>query len=292
MDTPFQWTKQVASHFGGTRNGLVISWPARIKDRGGIRSQFHHVIDIVPDDPRGHRPRVPGRAERRAAEADRGREHGLHLRRREGAVAPHRRSTSSWPATAPSTRTAGSPAPRRCACRGSPPAATPIPTTSSGSSTTSADDFSQADDLAAPNPAKLKELQAAFDRGARRTQRLSARLELRRAREPGDPAQPDPRAQYVHLLTRARFAFRKASTPDVKNSPTRRRRRRRDPRWRRERHAGDAGRPLRGWGLMLVDGRPTFVHALLEPAAAQVPGRLQPSRSPPGKPRDPLRVHL
>jgi len=48
MDTPFQWTKQIASHWGGTRNGLVISWPARIKDRGGIRTQFHHVIDIYP----------------------------------------------------------------------------------------------------------------------------------------------------------------------------------------------------------------------------------------------------
>jgi arylsulfatase len=48
MDTPFQWTKQIASHFGGTRNGMVISWPARIKDNGGIRPQFHHVIDIAP----------------------------------------------------------------------------------------------------------------------------------------------------------------------------------------------------------------------------------------------------
>lgn len=48
MDTPFQWTKQIASHFGGTRNGLVISWPARIKDKGGIRTQFHHVIDVSP----------------------------------------------------------------------------------------------------------------------------------------------------------------------------------------------------------------------------------------------------
>ena len=46
--TPFKWTKQVASHFGGTRQGMVISWPARIKDVGGIRNQFHHVIDIVP----------------------------------------------------------------------------------------------------------------------------------------------------------------------------------------------------------------------------------------------------
>lgn len=48
MDTPFQWTKQIASHFGGTRNGLAIAWPKVIKDKGGIRPQFHHVIDIVP----------------------------------------------------------------------------------------------------------------------------------------------------------------------------------------------------------------------------------------------------
>ena len=48
MDAPFQWTKQVASHFGGTRNPMIISWPARINDRGGVRSQFLHVIDIVP----------------------------------------------------------------------------------------------------------------------------------------------------------------------------------------------------------------------------------------------------
>lgn len=48
MDTPFQWTKQVASHFGGTRNGIAISWPAGIKAQGELRPQFSHVIDIVP----------------------------------------------------------------------------------------------------------------------------------------------------------------------------------------------------------------------------------------------------
>src|SRR5262249_17771354 len=47
-NTPFQWGKQVASHFGGTRNPLVISWPAKIKDPGGVRWQFHHVIDLAP----------------------------------------------------------------------------------------------------------------------------------------------------------------------------------------------------------------------------------------------------
>jgi arylsulfatase A-like enzyme len=48
FDTPFKWTKQVASHFGGTRQGMAISWPGHIKDVGGIRTQFHHMIDIVP----------------------------------------------------------------------------------------------------------------------------------------------------------------------------------------------------------------------------------------------------
>jgi arylsulfatase len=47
MNTPYQWTKQVASHFGGTRNGAVIHWPNGIKARGEIRSQFHHLIDVA-----------------------------------------------------------------------------------------------------------------------------------------------------------------------------------------------------------------------------------------------------
>jgi arylsulfatase len=48
FDTPFKWTKQIASYFGGTRQGMAISWPGHIKDVGGIRPQFHHIIDIVP----------------------------------------------------------------------------------------------------------------------------------------------------------------------------------------------------------------------------------------------------
>jgi len=47
MDTPYQWTKQVASHWGGTRNGTVVHWPSRIRAKGEVRSQFHHVIDIA-----------------------------------------------------------------------------------------------------------------------------------------------------------------------------------------------------------------------------------------------------
>ncbi|MFT3768210.1 MAG: arylsulfatase [Minicystis sp.] len=48
MNTPFQWVKQIASHLGGSRNPLVVSWPARIADKGAVRTQFFHCIDVVP----------------------------------------------------------------------------------------------------------------------------------------------------------------------------------------------------------------------------------------------------
>jgi arylsulfatase A-like enzyme len=47
MDTPYQWTKQVASHFGGTRNGTIVHWPHGFTARGEVRSQFHHIIDVA-----------------------------------------------------------------------------------------------------------------------------------------------------------------------------------------------------------------------------------------------------
>jgi len=48
MDTPYQWTKQIASHWGGTRNGTIVHWPGGIEARGEVRHQFHHVIDVAP----------------------------------------------------------------------------------------------------------------------------------------------------------------------------------------------------------------------------------------------------
>ena len=48
LDTPYQWTKQVASHWGGTRNGTIVHWPNGIKTKGEVRTQFHHVIDVAP----------------------------------------------------------------------------------------------------------------------------------------------------------------------------------------------------------------------------------------------------
>jgi arylsulfatase len=48
MDTPYQWTKQVRSHWGGTRNGTIVHWPSGFTARGEVRTQFHHVIDVAP----------------------------------------------------------------------------------------------------------------------------------------------------------------------------------------------------------------------------------------------------
>ncbi len=48
MGSPFQWMKQVASHYGGTRNNMVVSWPKGIKEKGGLRTQWHHIIDVMP----------------------------------------------------------------------------------------------------------------------------------------------------------------------------------------------------------------------------------------------------
>ena len=94
FDTPYKWTKQIPSFFGGTRQGMAISWPARIKDKGGIRWQFHHVIDIVPTCSRDWHPGAE-HGGRHRAEADRRREHGLHLRQgQRDAPSPHTPSIS------------------------------------------------------------------------------------------------------------------------------------------------------------------------------------------------------
>ena len=88
MDTPYQWTKQVASHCGGTRNGTIVHWPRGIDAKGEIRHQFHHVIDVAPTVLEVAGLPQPDVRQRRAAEADRGREHGVLVQRRRRRRAP------------------------------------------------------------------------------------------------------------------------------------------------------------------------------------------------------------
>jgi arylsulfatase A-like enzyme len=181
MNAPFQWTKQVASHFGGTRNGMVMHWPRGLKAKGEIRSQFHHVIDVAPTvleaatipEPRtvnGIPQRMMDGVSMLYAAAD--------------AKAADRRTTqyfemfgnrgiyhNGWVA----------------ATRHSIPwvmAKLPAVKDDRWELYNVAEDFSQATDLAASNPTKLKELQAVFEKEAirnhvypiddRRTERFDA----------------------------------------------------------------------------------------------------------------------
>ncbi len=165
FDTPFQWTKQVASHLGGTRQGMAIAWPERIKDAGGLRTQFHHVIDIMPTILDAAGVRAPDTID------------GIKQSPIEGVSMAYTWDKAN--ANAPSTRTtqyfemfgnralyhdgwvaATTPA--------SPPwklSGGPAPDVITGYKWELYDlksDFTQADDLAATNPAKLKEMQDRF----------------------------------------------------------------------------------------------------------------------------------
>jgi arylsulfatase A-like enzyme len=163
-NTPFQWTKQVASHFGGTRNPLVVHWPAGIKAKGEVRSQFHHVIDVAPTvlEAAGlPAPTTVNGVKQRAID-------GISMRYAfDGPKATDRRATQYFEMFG-----------NRAIYHDGWVAATrhSIPWVSVGKLPEFSDDrwelynvaedFSQANDLAAKNPAKLKELQDVFAREA------------------------------------------------------------------------------------------------------------------------------
>jgi len=164
-NTPFQWTKQVASHFGGTRNGMVLHWPKGIKARGEVRSQFHHVVDVAPtalEAAKLPQPKVVNGIKQRPMD-------GVSmLYSADNPKAADRRKTQyfemfgnrgiyheGWMAT---TR------------HSIPWLNVPLPPLKDDvwELYNVNEDFSQANDLAKQNPAKLKELQAVFMKEAAR----------------------------------------------------------------------------------------------------------------------------
>ena len=161
MNAPFQWTKQVATHFGGTRNPMVVHWPKGIKAKGEIRTQFHHVIDVVPTILEACKIPEPKVVNGIAQKPIEGVSMLYSLRRRERQGPADDAVLRAGHATGRSTTTAGWRA-AGTACRGRPPAATTDFINAPWELYNIDDDFSQADDLAAKNPTKLKELQAKF----------------------------------------------------------------------------------------------------------------------------------
>ena len=179
MDTPYQWTKQVASHFGGTRNGTIVHWPNGFDARGEVRSQFHHVIDVaatVLDAAGLPEPTFVNGIQQMPL-------HGVAWRYAfDDAAAPERRETQyfevfcnrgiyhqGWTAVT----------------RHSVPwvfgAELPALDDDVWELYDTNTDWSQAHDLAAEHPEKLAELQAALAHRSRQVQRAAARRPAHRA---------------------------------------------------------------------------------------------------------------
>ena len=174
FDTPFSWTKQIASHFGGTRQGMAISWPKVIKDKGGIRNQFHHVIDIVPTILEAAQIKQPEYRRRHQAEPDRGRQHDVHLRQEERERAVDAQDAVLRDVRRPRDlsrrldREHQGHARRRGITLAPKESVLDYPWELYDLT----NDWTQSDDVAAKNPAKLKELQDLFWKEAEKYQVL------------------------------------------------------------------------------------------------------------------------
>lgn len=260
MDSPMQWTKQVASHFGGTRNGMVISWPAKIKDKGGLRPQFSSIIDIVPTiyEAAGITPpKVMDGVVQKPIE-------GTSLVYTFGdANVPTRHTTQYF-------ELVGN---RAIYKDGWMASTTPLrlPWVTTGYEPNPDDfkwalyninqDFSQANNLADKNPDKLKELQKAFDVEARKYNVYPLDSSFASRADPAiRPSLTTGRSEFTYYPGMIRIP--EGSAPNFKNKS-----------WAvaAEVNVPDSGASgvlatiggrFGGWGLLLQDSKPEFVYAL------------------------------
>ena len=264
FDTPFKWTKEVASFFGGTRQGMAISWPGHIKDAGGIRSQFHHIIDIVPTILEATGIQAPVMVD------------GIAQKPIEGVSMAYTFDKAN--ANAPSTRTTqyfemfGN----RAIYHDGWIAATvpPQPPWLLGTAKmpdimtgykwelySIADDFSENNDLAAKNPDKLKELQALFMDEARKYQVLPldnsflARVAVPR------PSAIAGRTEFTY--SREISGVPEGNTPDIIGKSYTITADVEIPPKGAEGMLGTLGGRFGGWGLYLLKGKPVFTYNLL-----------------------------
>jgi len=259
MDTPFQWTKQVASHFGGTRNGMCMSWPQRIKARGEIRSQFHHVIDIAPTilEATGiQAPLVLSGTPQKPLD-------GVSMAYTfDDAKAPSRRTTQYFEISANRgiyhDGWIASTSPLR------PPwvvsGAEPDPDDFPWELYNVADDFSQAKNAARENPKKLADLQALFLIEAVRHNVLPIDSSFAdRANPASRPNLNRGRTHFTYYPGMIRIP--EASAPDIKNKSFRITADVEIPQGGADGVIVTQGGRFGGWGLLVLDGKPMFAYA-------------------------------
>jgi arylsulfatase len=260
MDAPMQWTKQVASHFGGTRNGMVISWPARIKDKGGLRSQFCHVIDIVPTiyEAAGITP---------PTEMD-----GVKQKPLEGVSLVYTFDSPKAPTRHPSQyfELVGN---RAMYKDGWMASTTPLrlPWVTVGQEPNPDDfkwelynineDFSQANDLAAKNPDKLKELQAAFDVEAKKYNVYPLDSSFASRADPAiRPSLTRGRSEFTYYPGMVRIP--EGSAPDFKNKSWTAAAAVSIPASGASGVLATIGGRFGGLALLMIDNKPEFAYAL------------------------------
>ncbi|HEY6369958.1 MAG TPA: sulfatase-like hydrolase/transferase, partial [Candidatus Sulfotelmatobacter sp.] len=259
MDSPMQWTKQVASHFGGTRNGMVISWPSRIKDTGSVRSQFCHLIDIVPTIYEAAGITPPDVLD------------GVGQKPLDGtslmytfdqAKAPTRHTTQYF-------ELVGN---RAIYKDGWMASTTPLrlPWIVFGAKADPDDfkwelynineDFSQANNLAEKNPAKLKELQAAFDAEAKKYNVYPLDSSFAERGDPSiRPSLTRGRSEFTYYPGMIRIP--EGSAPDFKNKSWTVAAEITIPESGASGVLATIGGRYGGWGLLMQDSKPEFVYA-------------------------------
>lgn len=281
MDSPMQWTKQVASHFGGTRNGLAVSWPARIKDKGGFRHQFCHVIDIVPTIYEAAGITVPTMVD------------GVEQKPLDGTSFAYTFDDASAPArhTTQYFEMCGN---RAIYKDGWIASTTPLrlPWVTTVGSEQNPDDFkwelyhvdednSQASDLAAQNPQKLKELQDAFEVEAKKYNVYPLDSSFAARGDPSiRPSQIRGISEFVFYPGLKRIP--EGSAPDFKNKSWSIAAEIEAPSGGADGVLATMGGRFGGWGLFVLDGKPQFVYALSNQPQhkfrTEAPARLGPGK--------------
>jgi arylsulfatase len=259
MDTPFQWTKQVASHFGGTRNGMVISFPRRIKDKGGLRSQFCHVTDITPTILQVTGVKFPTILS------------GVRQKPLEGVSLVYT-FDSAKAATRHPTQYFEMMANRAIYDHGWMASTTPLrlPWVTFGAAPSPNDfkwelyhvteDFSQANDLAARDTARLRQMQQIFDREARKYNVYPLDASFAERVDPSTrPSLTRGRTEFTYYQDMIRIP--EGSSPDVKNKSFTMTAEVVIPDGGASGALGTMGGRFGGWGLLVMDGKPEFAYA-------------------------------
>jgi arylsulfatase A-like enzyme len=261
MDAPMQWTKQVASHFGGTANGMVISWPARIKDKGGLRSQFCHVIDVTPTiyEAAGITPPTLMDGVKQKPldgvslvytfdSASAPTRHRVQYFEMVGNRAIYKDGwmASTTPLRLPWVTTVG---------------AEPNPNDFKWELYNVNEDFSQSRDLADKEPAKLKELQAAFDAEAKKYNVYPLDSSFAARVDPSiRPSLTRGRSQFTYYPGMIRIP--EGSAPDFKNKSWTVAAEITVPESGAEGVIATMGGRFGGWALLLNGGKPEFAYAV------------------------------